>query len=59
MSTLSPTLDFLLEKYGVALPFEDAASVLKYPSLIAARYARQRGTRGLDAISRRIDVHAP
>lgn len=44
MSISSPTLDFLLEKYGVALPFEDAANVLKYPSLIAARSARQRGT---------------
>lgn len=44
MSTSSPTLDFLLEKYGVALPFEVAANVLKYPSLIAARSARQRGT---------------
>lgn len=44
MSTSSPTLDFLLEKFGVALPFEEAANVLKYPTLIAARSARQRGT---------------
>lgn len=44
MSTSSPTLNFLLEKFGVALPFEDAAKVLKYPTLIAARSARQRGT---------------
>jgi hypothetical protein len=44
MSTASATLEFLLEKYGVALPFEEAATVLRYPSLIAARSARQRGT---------------
>lgn len=44
MSTSSPTLDFLLEKFGVALPFEEAANVLKYPTLVAARSARQRGT---------------
>jgi hypothetical protein len=44
MSTASATLEFLLQKYGVALPFKEAAAVLKYPTLIAARSARQRGT---------------
>lgn len=44
MSTSSPTLQFLLQKFGVALPFEEAANVLKYPTLVAARSARQRGT---------------
>lgn len=41
---MSVTLDFLLQKYGVALQFQDAATVLKYPSVFAARSARQRGT---------------
>lgn len=41
---MSAVLAFLLEKYGVALTFEEAATVLKYCSLTAAKSARQRGT---------------
>jgi hypothetical protein len=41
---MSVTLAFLLEKFGVALTFEEAAAALKYPSLTAAKSARQRGT---------------
>lgn len=41
---MSAILAFLLEKYGVALTFEEAATVLKYRSLAAAKSARQRGT---------------
>lgn len=41
---MSTTLAYLHEKYGVTLTFEEAAAVLKYPSLTAAKSARQRGT---------------
>ena len=41
---MSSILAYLLEKYGAALTFEEAATTLKYPSLAAAKSARQRGT---------------
>jgi hypothetical protein len=41
---VSSIFAYLLEKYGAALTFEEAASTLKYPSLAAAKSARQRGT---------------
>jgi hypothetical protein len=40
----SATLTYLLGKYGAALTFEQTAAELKYPSLAAAKSARQRGT---------------
>jgi hypothetical protein len=41
---MSSTLAYLLEKFGVALTFEETAAAVKYPSLTAAKSARQRGT---------------
>lgn len=41
---MSAILAYLLEKFGVSLTFEEAAAALRYPSLAAAKSARQRGT---------------